>query len=144
MRTMCRRASHLHFGRALLASHNESAGPAREIDGLGNGKTTRDWEARFELAYRRCKDENVTLVGGVAGINTKYQPALNALYRRQVVIREIYGATEGMFGQQRDEKRAWVPNCDPSFFEVQSCDRVNRERQNARYCLRNWCNTSGR
>ena len=28
------------------------------------------------------------------GINTRYQPALNALYGRQVVIREIYGATE--------------------------------------------------
>ena len=54
------------------------------------------------------------------GINTKYQPALNALYGWQVVIREIYGATEGMFGQQRDEKRAWVPNYDLFFFEVQT------------------------
>jgi hypothetical protein len=105
------------------------------------------------LAYEKCKDENVTLVGGVcpttikfarylhrthkvypkdlwqtqivtlgsvAGINTKYQPALNALYGRQVAIREIYGATEGMFGQQRDEKRAWVPNYDQFLFEVQT------------------------
>jgi hypothetical protein len=105
------------------------------------------------LAYEKCKDENVTLVGGVcpttikfarylhrthkvypkdlwqpqimtlgsvAGINTKYQPALNTLYGRQVVIREIYGATEGMFGQQRDEKRAWVPNYDQFLFEVQT------------------------
>jgi len=119
-----------------------------EIDALGGGKTIRDWEARFELAYQKCKDENVTLVGGVcpttikfahylhrthklypkdlwqtqimtlgsvAGINTKYQPALNALYGRKVIIREIYGATEGMFGQQRDEKRAWVPNYDLFF-----------------------------
>jgi hypothetical protein len=125
----------------------------RQIDELGGGKTIRDWEARFELAYQKCKDENVTLVGGVcpttikfarylrrthrvypkdlwqtqimtlgsvAGINTKYQPALNALYGRQAVIREIYGATEGMFGQQRDEKRAWVPNYDLFFFEVQT------------------------
>jgi hypothetical protein len=124
-----------------------------QIDELGGGKTVRDWEARFELAYQKCKDENVTLVGAVcpiaikfarylhrthkvypkdlwqpqimtlgsvAGINTKYQPALSALYGRQVVIREIYGATEGMFGQQRDEKRAWVPNYDLFFFEVQT------------------------
>jgi len=124
-----------------------------EIDALGGGKTTRDWEARFELAYQKCKDENVTLVGGVCpvsikfarylhrthkvypkdlwqtqimtlgsvpGINTKYQPALNALYGRKVIIREIYGTTEGMFGQQRDEKRAWVPNYDLFFFEVQT------------------------
>lgn len=124
-----------------------------EIDALGGGKTMRDWEARFELAYKKCKDENVTLVGGVAptalgfgkflhkkyklypkdvwqmqvmtlgstpGINTRHQPALNAMYGRGAVIREIYGATEGMFGQQRDEKRAWVPNYDLFFFEVET------------------------
>ncbi len=127
--------------------------PAQEeIDALGGGKTVRDWEARFELAYRKCKDENVTLVGGVAptatsfgrylrrahgiypkdlwktrvvtlgsvpGINTRYAPALKALYG-PVAVREIYGATEGMFGQQRDEKRAWVPNYDLFFFEVKT------------------------
>jgi hypothetical protein len=42
---------------------------------------------------------------------------LKALYGK-VAIREIYGATEGMFGQQRDEKRAWVPNYDLFLFEV--------------------------
>ena len=127
--------------------------PAQEeIDALGGGKTIRDWEARFELAYQKCKPENVTLVGGVAptatlfarylhrqhrvypkdlwktqvmtlgsvpGINTRYAPALHALYG-PVAIREIYGATEGMFGQQRDERRAWVPNYDLFFFEVKT------------------------
>jgi hypothetical protein len=127
--------------------------PAQDdIDALGGGKTVRDWEARFELAYWECKDENVTLVGGVAptalrfarylrqahgvypkdlwqtqivtlgsvpGINTRHQPALTALYG-PVAIREIYGATEGMFGQQRDERRAWVPNYDLFLFEVQT------------------------
>jgi hypothetical protein len=123
-----------------------------EIDALGGGKSTRDWDARFELAYEKCKDENVTLVGGVIttallfgrylrrahglypkqiwktkiltlgsapGINTTYEPALKALYG-PVAIREIYGATEGMFGQQRDERRAWVPNYDLFFFEVET------------------------
>ncbi len=123
-----------------------------EIDALGGGKTTRDWEARFELAYEKCKDQNVTLVGGVAptavlfgryvkrkhgkypkdlwrtqimtlgsvpGINTRYKPALTALYG-PVAIREIYGTTEGMFGQQRDERRAWVPNYDLFLFEVET------------------------
>lgn len=123
-----------------------------EIDALGGGKTTRDWEARFELAYQKCKGLNVTLVGGVAptalkfarylkrahsvypknlwktqimtlgsvpGINTRLEPALTALYGR-VAIREIYGATEGMFGQQMDENRAWVPNYDLFFFEVET------------------------
>jgi len=123
-----------------------------DIDALGGGKTKRAWEARFELAYQKCKDENVTLVGGVAptavhfahylhrvhkvypkdlwktqivtlgsvaGINTRYEPALKALYG-PVAIREIYGATEGMFGQQRDGQRAWVPNYDLFFFEVEA------------------------
>ncbi len=121
-----------------------------EIDALGGGKTIKDWEARFELAYHRCQDENVTLVGGVAptairfgrylhrehgvypkdvwqtqiatlgsvaGINTRYSPAIRALYG-PVAVREIYGTTEGMFGQQRDENRAWVPNYDLFLFEV--------------------------
>jgi hypothetical protein len=123
-----------------------------EIDALGGGKSIRDWDRRFELAYVKCKDQNVTLVGGVCptalrfarflrrqyrvypkdiwktqvltlgsvpGINTRYAGALNALYG-PASIREIYGATEGMFGQQKDEKRAWTPNYDLFFFEVQT------------------------
>jgi hypothetical protein len=62
------------------------------------------------------KTQIVTL-GSVPGINTRYRPALRALYG-DVAIREIYGATECMFGQQRDEKKAWVPNYDLFFFEV--------------------------
>jgi hypothetical protein len=127
-----------------------------EIDALGGGKGARDWDARFELAYEKCKHENVTLVGGVVttavmfgrylkrahglypkklwktrimtlgsapGINTTYAPALAALYG-PVAIREIYGATEGMFGQQRDEHRAWVPNYDLFFFEVETSSGI--------------------
>jgi hypothetical protein len=123
-----------------------------EIDALGGGKTERDWNARFELAFEKAGEENVTLVGGVAttamrfgrylhrthgrypkhlwkaqvmtlgsvpGINTTYEPGLRALYG-PAAIREIYGATEGMFGQQRDEFRAWVPNYDLFFLEVQT------------------------
>ncbi len=123
-----------------------------EIDTLGGGKTMRDWEARFDLAYQKCKDKNVTLVGGVAptalqfgrflsrkhhtypkklwnvivmtlgsvpGINTRLSDPLQALYG-DIAIREIYGATEGMFGQQLDKKRAWSPNYDLFFFEIQT------------------------
>lgn len=121
-----------------------------DIDALGGGKSVRDWENRFDLAYQQCRDLDVTLVGGVCptalrfgrylhkkyrvypkdlwttqimtlgsvpGINTRHQPALTAMYG-PAAIREIYGATEGMFGQQRDLKRAWVPNYDLFFFEV--------------------------
>lgn len=123
-----------------------------QIDELGGGKTERDWEARFELAYTLCREESVSLVGGVAptalrfgrylrrahgmypkalwrpilmtlgsipGITTVEQPALNALYG-PAAIREIYGTTEGIFGQQRDEQRAWTPNYDLYFFEVET------------------------
>lgn len=59
----------------------------------------------------------IMTLGSVPGINTHYQDTLKALYG-PVTIREIYGTTEGMFGQQMDEKRAWVPNYDLFFFEV--------------------------
>ncbi len=61
----------------------------------------------------------IMTLGSVPAINTSYVPVLRALYGA-VAIREIYGATEGMFGQQRDEKRAWVPNYDLFFFEVET------------------------
>ena len=61
----------------------------------------------------------ILTLGSVPGINTNYKPALTSLYG-PVVIREIYGTTEGMFGQQRDEQRAWVPNYDIFFFEVET------------------------
>jgi hypothetical protein len=146
------------YSSGIYTKHVSTFTPIRsvpsqdEIDALGGGKTIKDWEARFELAYQKCKAENVTLVGGVAptavlfgkflrdkhnlypknlwktqvvtlgsvpGINTRYEPALTAMYG-SVAIREIYGTTEGMFGQQRDEKRAWVPNYDLFFFEIRT------------------------
>ncbi len=128
--------------------------PSQEdIDALGGSKAWDVWKQRFDLAYEQCKDQNVTLVGGVAptaiefgrylykkyrtypkdlwnvmvmtlgstpGINTYRAGTLRALYGREVAIREIYGTTEGMFGQQMDEKRAWVPNYDMFFFEIET------------------------
>ncbi len=144
------------YSSGIYTKHVSTFTPIRsvptqdEIDALGGGKTTRDWEARFELAFEKCRSENVTLVGGVAttaihfarylrrahgiypkdlwrtqimtlgsvpGINTHYEPVLRALYG-PAAIREIYGTTEGMFGQQLDERRAWVPNYDLYLFEV--------------------------
>ncbi|MGC9400780.1 MAG: GH3 family domain-containing protein [Anaerolineae bacterium] len=150
------------YSSGIYTKHVSTRTPVRsvpaqeEIDALGGGKTLRDWHARFELAYEKCKDQNVTLVGGVCptalefgrylkqahgvypkdlwkvkvmtlgstpGINTRHRPALNALYG-PAAIREIYGATEGMFGQQRDDRRAWVPNYDLFFFEVKTLSGV--------------------
>jgi hypothetical protein len=61
----------------------------------------------------------IMTLGSSPGINTYHPAALRAMYG-PLEIREIYGATEGMFGQQRDEKRAWVPNYDLFFFEVET------------------------
>ncbi len=66
---------------------------------------------------RQLWDTQIMTLGSMPGINTRHAPALTALYG-PVAIREIYGATEGMFGQQRDDRRAWVPNYDMFFFEV--------------------------
>ena len=146
------------YSSGIYVKHVSTGTPIRslpaqeEIDALGGGKTIRDWEARFELAYQKCRNENVTMLGGVAptavlfgnylkknhgvfpkdlwkiqvmtlgsvpGINTRYEPQLTAYYGK-AAIREIYGATEGMFGQQQDEQRAWVPNYDLFLFEVQT------------------------
>ena len=145
-------SSGIYLKHVSASTPIKSVPTQEEIDALGGGKTIADWEARFELAYQKCKDQNVTLVGGVApttllfarylrnrhgmypkdiwkvqimtlgsvpGINTRYEPALTALYG-PAAIREIYGATEGMFGQQRDEKRAWAPNYDLFLFEVET------------------------
>jgi hypothetical protein len=158
--TVCMGDREVEYGYSsgIYVKHVSRGTPLRslptqdEIDALGGGKTIQDWERRFELAYERCKGENVTLVGGVAptaaafgrylrkahkvypkdlwkvrlmtlgsvpGINTRYVPALTAMYG-SAVIYEIYGATEGMFGQQMDEHRAWVPNYDLFLFEVET------------------------
>jgi hypothetical protein len=150
------------YSSGIYVKHVSTGTPIRslpaqeEIDALGGGKTIRDWEARFELAYQKCRNENVTMLGGVAptavlfgnylkknqgvfpkdlwkiqvmtlgsvpGINTRYEPQLTAYYGK-AAIREIYGATEGMFGQQQDELRAWVPNYDLFFFEVQTSSGI--------------------
>ncbi|MEA4906681.1 MAG: GH3 auxin-responsive promoter family protein [Anaerolineaceae bacterium] len=123
-----------------------------EIDTLGGGKSDRDWEARFELAFQKCKNQNVTLAGGLAsvmldfgaylhrkykvypkdvwkipvlivegmpGINTRIASVLHAMYG-PAAIREVYSAAEGVFGQQMDERRAWIPNIDLYYFEVET------------------------
>lgn len=76
-----------------------------------------------------CRPKDVWRVrlltlGSEAGINTKLAPTLRANWGRDVAIREIYGATEGMFGQQIDDRRAWSPNYDLFFLEAQVGERV--------------------
>ena len=89
----------------------------------GVAPTTIDF-ARYLHSQRKIYPRDVwktaiMTLGSVPGINTRLEPALHALYGK-VAIREIYGATEGMFGQQMDELRAWTPNYDLFFLEVET------------------------
>lgn len=59
-------------------------------------------------------------LGSTPGINSTLRPRLLGYYGNKAGIAEIYGATEGMFGQQRDDRRRWVPNYDLYFFEVET------------------------
>ena len=145
------------YSSGIYTKHVSKSTPIRsvpsqdEIDALGGGTARRDWDNRFELAVERCRNENVTLVGGVCQTALEFGRYLRKTPRglskavvedpdhdaRQhawdqypargrrcaamygpAAIREIYGATEGMFGQQRDDRKAWVPNYDLFFFEV--------------------------
>ena len=61
----------------------------------------------------------IVTLGSVPGINIRYRPALQAHYG-PVAIREIYGATECMFGQQRDEKAPPSQTKSTPFFSLSS------------------------
>jgi hypothetical protein len=122
-----------------------------EIDALGGSTSRAAWDARFDLAYRRCEGEHMTILGGAcqvmlkfarylerkyrirprdlwqigvisagstAGIRTTFAPRLRAYYGEQAGIVEIYGTTEGIFGQGRDDRALWSPNYDLFFFEI--------------------------
>jgi len=64
---------------------------------------------------------NIGLIAAtsVAGIHTKYKPALKALYGDAAIV-EMYGGTEGMYAQQLDDKPFVTPNYDTYFFEAQT------------------------
>jgi hypothetical protein len=59
----------------------------------------------------------------VAKIHSVYGPQLQRLFG-PAPVREIYSATEGVFGQQLDAYPYIVPNYDAYFFEVKSGGRV--------------------
>lgn len=98
---------------------------AQNVTLVGGVAPTAIAFGRYLYKKHRCypKDQwqvQVMTLGSTPGINTYRKGTLLALYGRQAAVREIYGATEGMFGQQMDEKRAWVPNYDLFFFEVET------------------------
>jgi hypothetical protein len=82
-------------------------------------KFGRYLKEKHGLRPRDVWNARVMTLGSAPGINTKWAPALHANWGRQAAIVEIYGTTEGMFGQQKDERKAWSPNYDLFFLEVE-------------------------
>jgi hypothetical protein len=79
------------------------------------------WLRRTHRLYPRdVWNFGVLSLGSMPGINTTRRPRLLALYGKNAGLVEIYGATEGMLGQQRDDHRYWVPNYDLYVFEVET------------------------
>jgi hypothetical protein len=62
---------------------------------------------------------SVVVPTSVAGILTRYRPALRALYG-DVDLAEMYATTEAIFAQQHDERPYVVPNYDGLLFEAQT------------------------
>ncbi|MBX5326254.1 MAG: GH3 family domain-containing protein [Candidatus Bathyarchaeia archaeon] len=57
------------YARLNPALNEASLVPRQEeIDALGSGITKKDWEARFELVYKRALDENVVATMGVSPV----------------------------------------------------------------------------
>jgi len=52
-----------------------------EIDQLSPGTTRAEWHARFELAIEECRNENVTLVGGVCQTAIEFGKYLSRKHR---------------------------------------------------------------
>ena len=59
-----------------------------EIDALGGGITSRDWENRFDLAYERAKDKNITMAIGV--VQTMLQFASYLKKRKGVYPKDLW------------------------------------------------------
>ena len=59
----------------------------------------------------------------LADIHAKHKTSLKGLYGDAAVI-EMYGATEGLYAQQLDDKPYVVPNYDTYFFEVETGGEV--------------------
>jgi acyl-CoA synthetase (AMP-forming)/AMP-acid ligase II len=130
-----------------------------EMDLLPKEPTKENWEKKYEFAYQKARDKDITAfyamptialgfgryiyrehhvnpkdfwqikfmqTGGYPGGNTRIVPAIHALYGKSLHIWESYGATEGIFGMQLDDKKAWSPLYDQMFFEIQTISGIKQ------------------
>jgi hypothetical protein len=64
--------------------------------------------------------------GAFPGVNTRFAPPIHALFGKSANIRDLYVATEGIFGGQIDDKKAWSPFYDYMFFEIQTINGIKQ------------------
>ena len=75
--------------------------------------------ARKHGVYPKDMWKNPLLVtSSLPGVHAKHNPSLRAMYN-PAAIRDIYGATEGFYAQQLDERPYCFPNYDYYLFEIQ-------------------------
>jgi hypothetical protein len=63
------------------------------------------------------------ITSSLPNVHARYNPALKAIFK-YTALRDIYGATEGFYAQQLDERPYSFPNYDYYFFEVQIGKKV--------------------
>jgi hypothetical protein len=70
--------------------------------------------------YPKDKWKNLLLISSsLPNVHARYNPALRGMYEYRA-LRDIYGATEGFYAQQLDERPYCFPNYDYYLFEVQT------------------------
>jgi len=153
------------FSVAVAASIIEENNPTalkvvptqNEMDSLPKEATKLNWETRYEFAYQKAREKNVTYImttpnvvvgfgrylhrkyhikpkdlwqvkyimaGGFANTHTRFAPPIHDLYGKSADIRESYVSTEGAFGAQIDDMKAWTPFYDRMFFEVETTSGI--------------------
>ncbi|MBU7009928.1 MAG: GH3 auxin-responsive promoter family protein [Theionarchaea archaeon] len=63
------------------------------------------------------------VTSSLPGVHARYNPSLKAMYNYRA-LRDIYGATEGFYAQQLDERPYCFPNYDYYFFEVETKKKI--------------------
>jgi hypothetical protein len=65
-------------------------------------------------------------LSSLPGISTRLAAPLHTLYGKSAEIRESYAATEGTFGGQMDDRKAWTPYYDNLFLEIQTINGIKQ------------------
>jgi hypothetical protein len=74
---------------------------------------------KYDIYPKNVWESPLLVCASLPGIHTKEKPVLKGMYDF-LDVREMYGATEGIYAQQLDERPYVFPNYDYYFFEVET------------------------